>query len=446
MYDYLIFDFDGTLSDTYPVFTEAILKLTERYGLETDYDTVYRLLKKSTSVALTYYDFGISLEQARKEFEEIYCSIAMDKQQLFPETKEILNFAKHHNKKCYIYTHSGKWVYALLDRMEIADCFEFVLDKSYDFPAKPAPDALNFICEKCAIDKSRALMIGDRDIDIDVAHNAGISACLIDSENFYEDCKAEYKINLLTELKGIILNKHKFCAHRGVSALMPENTLPAFAAALSLGADEIEFDVRLTKDCQLVVSHDGRLERISNGTGQLSDYTLEELKQLNIGVKQGWEVPFCTPEEVFEQFANKIVFNIHLKEHGENGYLIRKIVNLIEKYDAYENVYFAGSPDELEWMEKVAPNVRRVAIQLPKDEVGILEMARKYHCSGVQFWLGMFDEALIKQLHDEGIWCNLFYADDAENYEKYFSMGIDTLLTNRMDLAATYRNENRKKG
>ena len=72
--------------------------------------------------------------------------------------------------------------------------------------------------------------------------------------------------------------KKKFCAHRGVSALMPENTLPAFAAALALGADEVEFDARLTKDLQLIVSHDGTLNRISNGEGQLSDFTLEELK------------------------------------------------------------------------------------------------------------------------------------------------------------------------
>lgn len=67
---------------------------------------------------------------------------------------------------------------------------------------------------------------------------------------------------------------------------MPENTIPAFAAAMALGADKIEFDVRLTKDCELVVSHDGRLERISNGIGQLWDYRLEELKLLNAGEKQ----------------------------------------------------------------------------------------------------------------------------------------------------------------
>lgn len=233
--------------------------------------------------------------------------------------------------------------------------------------------------------------------------------------------------------------QQKFCAHRGLSALTPENTLPAFAAALALGADEIEFDVRLTKDNRLVVSHDNTLERISDGEGKLCDHTLEELSKLNIGVKQGWVVPFCTPEEVFEQFANKMVFNIHLKEHGEDGYLIKELVKLAEKYDACEHIYFAGSPSELEWMQKAAPQIPRTAIQLRRDTIGIYEMAKKYDCSGVQFWLGMFDQELIDRLHDEGIRCNLYFADTYDDYDTYFGMGIDTLLTNRMDLAADYR-------
>ena len=233
-----------------------------------------------------------------------------------------------------------------------------------------------------------------------------------------------------------------FCAHRGVSLLMPENTLPSFAAALALGADEIEFDVRLTKDLKLIVSHDGTLERISDGKGQLSDFTLDELKKLNVGIKNGWNVSFCTVEEVFEQFANRIVFNIHLKEHGEDGYLIKELVKIIDNYNAHNSVYFAASPEELEWMQKLAPQIKRVAIQLPEDKIGIYEMAKKYGCSGVQFWLGMFDEQLINKLHEENIFCNLFFADDEENYRRYFSMGIDTLLTNRMDIAAQFKKRN----
>ena len=51
----------------------------------------------------------------------------------------------------------------------------------------------------------------------------------------------------------------------------------------------------------------------------------------------------------------------------------------------------------------------------------------------------MFDQALIDQLHQDGILCNLFYADTYDTYDKYFAMGIDNLLTNRMDLAAVWR-------
>lgn len=235
------------------------------------------------------------------------------------------------------------------------------------------------------------------------------------------------------------MNNKKFCAHRGLSGRMPENTLPAFAAAYAMGADEIELDIRLTRDEKLIVSHDNTLERISDGTGKLCDHTLDELLKLNIGIKHDWVVPFCTAEDVFKLLGGKIVFNMHLKEHGEEGYLIRELVKLAEKYDATQSVYFAGSPSELEWMQRVAPQIERTAIQLRKDTIGIYEMAKTYDCTRVQFWLGMFDKELIDKLHAEGISCNLYYADTHEDYEKYFGMGIDTLLTNRMDLAADYR-------
>ena len=233
--------------------------------------------------------------------------------------------------------------------------------------------------------------------------------------------------------------KKTFCAHRGVSKLMPENTLPAFAAALALGAEEIEFDVRETKDHRMVVSHDPNLERISNGTGLVSGHTLAELKAMNIGAEKGWDVSFCTPEEVFEAFTGRIVFNIHMKEQGEDGWMMKEIAALAKKYDVEDSIYIAASPKQLEWAQMVAPQIGRCAIQLPKDEIGIYEMATAYGCGRVQFWLGMFDEELIEKLHAAGISCNLFYADDAENYEKYFAMGVDTLLTNRMDLAARYK-------
>ncbi len=207
MYDYLIYDFDGTLSDTYPIFAEAFLRMMEKYNIPKDentYNKVYGLLKQSVGAAVKAYNFPMSAKEARAEFEEIYQPIALEKQQLFSESAGILEFAVDKNKKNYIYTHSGLWVYSLMERMGIKDDVDFVIDATYDFPRKPDPAALNFLIEKCGIDRTKALMIGDRDLDIDVAHAAGIAACLFDPDDYYPDLQAEYKIKNLNELKEIV--------------------------------------------------------------------------------------------------------------------------------------------------------------------------------------------------------------------------------------------------
>ena len=69
----------------------------------------------------------------------------------------------------------------------------------------------------------------------------------------------------------------KIFAHRGASAYAPENTVEAFALAMEQGADGIELDVQMTKDGQVVGIHDETIDRVSDGTGAVREYTLEEL-------------------------------------------------------------------------------------------------------------------------------------------------------------------------
>ena len=91
-------------------------------------------------------------------------------------------------------------------------------------------------------------------------------------------------------------------AHRGASGYAPENTLPAFKMAADMGADGVELDVQLTKDDVIVVCHDERIDRTSNGAGRIQDYTLEELRKYDFcnGNKafEGTTIP--TMEEVFD--------------------------------------------------------------------------------------------------------------------------------------------------
>ena len=71
-------------------------------------------------------------------------------------------------------------------------------------------------------------------------------------------------------------------AHRGASGIMPENTLPAFEKAVELGADGVELDIQMTADGEIVVIHDEMVDRTSDGKGWVKEYTLEDLRKLDV--------------------------------------------------------------------------------------------------------------------------------------------------------------------
>lgn len=106
-------------------------------------------------------------------------------------------------------------------------------------------------------------------------------------------------------------------AHRGWSEHYPENTMEAFLAAAKLGVDQIETDVRLTKDGQLVLFHDETLERVTDGSGKVIDHTLAELKKLR--VKGRGEIPTLEEFlEIFEEYP-MLTLDMELKEYPTAG-------------------------------------------------------------------------------------------------------------------------------
>ena len=74
-------------------------------------------------------------------------------------------------------------------------------------------------------------------------------------------------------------------AHRGYSGVYPENTMLAFRKAVEAGSDEIELDVQLTKDGTLVVIHDEKVDRTTDGTGAVRDLSFAELRKLDAGTE-----------------------------------------------------------------------------------------------------------------------------------------------------------------
>ncbi|SDD11957.1 glycerophosphoryl diester phosphodiesterase [Paenibacillus sp. UNCCL117] len=101
-------------------------------------------------------------------------------------------------------------------------------------------------------------------------------------------------------------------AHRGYPRRYPENTLSSFQAACELSYSHLELDVQLSKDGIPVVIHDTSVDRMTDGKGQVKDFTLAELKELTIG--EGERIP--TLDEALDLLKGRLIVDIELKQMG----------------------------------------------------------------------------------------------------------------------------------
>jgi len=111
-------------------------------------------------------------------------------------------------------------------------------------------------------------------------------------------------------------------AHRGWMAKYPENTLMAFKAAMDLGVDNLETDVRITKDGELVLMHDPTVDRTTDGTGRVCDFTFEEIRKLKvINENSDTEDTIPTLTEFMDLVKDhpSITIDLELKEYPDPG-------------------------------------------------------------------------------------------------------------------------------
>lgn len=204
-YDHFIFDFDGTLSDSYASFVKAAMIIAEKYGVSADRAQVYHLLKKYSTVHLfNTLPLGEKRDEAYAEFNKLAKELLAEEAEMLPGTVELLEFIKANGSKSYVYSHSGEIVIKNAKRWGIDGFFEDYMLGDKTYPRKPAPDALLVLVNRHNLDLSRSVMIGDRDIDVLAGQNAGMAGILIDDENFYPDLVVEGKVKSLIEIKDII--------------------------------------------------------------------------------------------------------------------------------------------------------------------------------------------------------------------------------------------------
>lgn len=257
----------------------------------------------------------------------------------------------------------------------------------------------------------------------------------VDREVSFARQKSTYKEAAVRARAG---RSMKLWAHRGASGHAPENTMPAFELAQMLGADGIELDVQLTKDGVPVVIHDERVDRVSDGSGEVKDYTLEELKTLNMNrsFPSYGKVLIPTLEEVCDfvkgtdmlinlELKNSVVFYEGLEE---------KVLALAEQKGMADRIIYSSfNHFSMQRILRLQPSAR-VAFLYTDGILDIAEYAAKYGAYAVHPSLKNMEYAdVVGSCHERGIRVHVWTVNERADFERMQRLGVDAVITNYIE-------------
>lgn len=190
-YRHFIWDFDGTLYDTYGEITYVILSVIEAMGLKEDHDKIFYNLHLSLTHTLTMLanDHGIDLETLRKEFTAAEEVMNVEKAQPFSGTLKLLRACEGYN---FIVSNRGASVFRFLDSKDYRKYFTEIMYRDSGLSLKPSSATVDYLISKYGLSKKDILFIGDRDIDLLCAKNAGVDSCYFDSHDILNTVECRY--------------------------------------------------------------------------------------------------------------------------------------------------------------------------------------------------------------------------------------------------------------
>lgn len=230
----------------------------------------------------------------------------------------------------------------------------------------------------------------------------------------------------------------KLTAHRGLSALAPENSLAAFRLAGEYGFYAAECDVHLTKDGVWIISHDETVNRMTNGRGNISDYTYEELQQFKInagnGIREYNSEKIPSLEQYLEVCAEyNIVPEIEIK-NGSNEKLC-EILTLLDKYSLRgKAIIISFSADKLGVIRDADSDIELWYLmnELCDDDIS-LALEKNY---AIAFNCSKTDDAMIKKAGDSGLQLCSWTVDSTKRAAELCEAGVYYITTNSILPAA----------
>ena len=230
-------------------------------------------------------------------------------------------------------------------------------------------------------------------------------------------------------------------AHRGACRAAPENTLPAFEAAIRLGADGIELDVQYSSDGVLMVIHNPTLEKTTDGAGRVSAHTRAELGELDAGSwfdPQFADTHIPTLDEVLDVTNGRLLVNIELKAlDGLKSELGADVVALVRARGMAQQVVISSfNPFALRQAKQAGPEIE-CALLLAHDLPTWMRLGvtRRYsRADSLHPDAEMADAAYMARAQKLGMPVRVWTVDDEAELRRMIGLGVDAIITNAPDV------------
>ena len=234
-------------------------------------------------------------------------------------------------------------------------------------------------------------------------------------------------------------------AHRGASAVAPENTLAAFELAADLGAEAVELDAKLTGDGEAVAFHDRTLERTTGEGGTPGSRSLAELRLLDAGAWKsdafrGARIP--TLSEVLESVGRRLLVNIELTDYwAEQGRLVERVVAVVRRQGMESRVLLSSFQSAaLVAAQRIAPQIARAHLVGPT----WLAIRDRFSLRRAEVQVVHPHESLVRPdriaaIHEAGRRIHVYTVLDPETMRRFWRLGVDGLISDLPDMARRAR-------
>jgi glycerophosphoryl diester phosphodiesterase len=267
-------------------------------------------------------------------------------------------------------------------------------------------------------------------------------------------CAASLVVLTFSHVQAGTMQQSVNISHRGASGHAPEHTLAAYELGEIMKGDYIEIDLQMTKDGELIAMHDETIDRTTDGTGTIKEFTLEELKRFDAGSwfneaypdkakpeYMGLEVP--TLREVIDRFGADANFFIETKSPEVYPGLEEKLVEILYEYNLVGEErqsgkviiqsFSAESLKKIRQLDDSIPLVQLLSYYAPAVITNVEVTKIKEYASGIGMHFTAINPVYVKRVLDSGLRIYPYTVNEKEDMEMLLDWGVTGMFTNYPD-------------